>query len=162
MAVDAARGHDKALAGDDLGARSDIECHAVLDVRVAGAADGGYVAVLDADVGLVDPGIVDNQRVGDDGVDCLGAGKLRLALSVADDLAAAELHLAAGGQILLNFNDEIGISEAHAIACGRSEHVRISFLVNLAHLKFRYSDWKLQAACRTLLLSGRSVRKTPA
>ncbi len=40
-----------------------------LDVRVAGLADAGDAAVLDADVGLVDAPVVDDQRVGDDGVD---------------------------------------------------------------------------------------------
>ena len=40
-----------------------------LDVGIAGLADGGDAAVLDADVGLDDAPVVDDQRVGDDGVD---------------------------------------------------------------------------------------------
>ena len=45
-----------------------------LHVRVAGLADAGDAAVAQADVGLDDAGVVDDQRVGDDGVDgALGA-----------------------------------------------------------------------------------------
>jgi cellulose synthase (UDP-forming) len=46
--------------------------------------------------------------------------------AVADDLAAAELHLLAiGGEILLDLDDELGIGEPHAVAGGRAEHVGI-------------------------------------
>jgi hypothetical protein len=67
-AVDAAGGEDHAFAGDDLGARPDDDGHAGLDVRVAGLADGRDAAVLDADVGLDDAPVIDDQRVGDDGI----------------------------------------------------------------------------------------------
>ena len=40
-----------------------------LRVRVAGLADGGDAAVLQADIGLDDAPVVEDQRVGDDGVD---------------------------------------------------------------------------------------------
>ena len=40
-----------------------------LHVRVAGLADADDAAVADADVGLDDAPVVDDQRVGDDGVD---------------------------------------------------------------------------------------------
>ena len=46
---------------DDVDAR--------LDVGIAGLADRGDAAVLDADIGLDDAPVVDDQRVGDDGVD---------------------------------------------------------------------------------------------
>ena len=51
--------------------------HAGHHVRVAGLADAGDAAVLDADVGLVDAGPVDDQRVGDDAVERLGVGDAR-------------------------------------------------------------------------------------
>ncbi len=62
---------------------------------------------LEADVGLVDAGVVDDQRVGDDGIDgAVGAGDLGLAHAVADHLAAAELHLlAVGGEVPLHLDD---------------------------------------------------------
>ncbi len=76
--VEAAGGEDLALAGDRLGARADDDVDAGLDVRIAGLADAGDPAVLDADVGLDDAPVVDDQRVGDDRVDgAFGAGRLR-------------------------------------------------------------------------------------
>ena len=69
VAVDAAGGEDHALAGDDLGAGADDDVDAGLDVGVAGLADRGDAAVPDADVGLDDAPVVEDQRVGDDGVD---------------------------------------------------------------------------------------------
>ena len=58
--VDAAGGDDAALAGDDLGARADDDVHARLHVVVAGLADRGDPAVLQADVGLHDALVVDD------------------------------------------------------------------------------------------------------
>ena len=69
MGVDAAGGEDHALAGDDFGAGTDGDGHVGLDIRVAGLADGGDASVLEADVGLDDAPVIDDQRVGDQGVD---------------------------------------------------------------------------------------------
>ena len=76
---------------------------------------------------LHDAPVVEDQRIGDDGVDrALPVGDLALAHAVADHLAAAELHLlAVGGEILLDLDDEIGVGEPHAVAGGRAEHVGI-------------------------------------
>ena len=51
--------------------------HAGHHRRVAGLADAGDAAALDADVGLADAGPVDDQRVGDDAVERLGVGDAR-------------------------------------------------------------------------------------
>ena len=127
VAVDAAGGDDPALAGDGLGARADDDVDARLDVRVAGLADAGDAAVADADVGLDDAPVVEDERVGDDGVDgARGAGRLRLAHAVADHLAAAELDLlAVDGAVLLDLDEELGVGQPHAVAGGRPEHVGI-------------------------------------
>ncbi len=96
VTVDAAGGGDQAFAGNGLGARTDDDIHARLDVGVAGLADAGDAAVLDADVGLDDAPVIDDQRIGDHGIDrALGLGSLRLAHAVADHLAAAEFHFLA-------------------------------------------------------------------
>ena len=125
--VEAAGGDDLALAGDRLGAGADDDVDAGLDVGVAGLADAGDLAVLDADVGLDDPPMVDDQRIGDDGVDgALGARDLALAHAVADHLAAAELHLlAVDGEVLLDLDDQLGVGEADPVADGRPEHLGI-------------------------------------
>ena len=95
--VDAPGGDDVALAGDDLGAGADDDVHTGLHVGVAGLADGGDAAALQADVGLDDAPVVDDQRVGDDAVVRLvvagAVDGLALAHAVADRLAAAELDL---------------------------------------------------------------------
>ena len=125
--VEAAGGEDFSFARDDLGARPDDDGDARLDVRIAGLADRGDVAVLQADVGFHDAPVIEDQRVGDDGVDrALLVGDLRLPHAVADHLAAAEFHLlAVGGEILFDLDDEIGVGQPHAIAGGRPEHVGI-------------------------------------
>ena len=125
--VEAAGGEDLALAGDHLGAGADDNGDAGLDVRIAGFADRRDAAVLEADVGFDNAPVVEDQRVGDDGVDrTLGVGNLRLAHAVADHLAAAKFHfLAVDGEILLHLDDQIGVGKPHAVAGGRPEHVRI-------------------------------------
>ena len=127
VSVEAARGEDFALAGDHFGAGTDDDGDARLNVRIAGLADGENVAVLDADVGLHDAPMVENERIGDDGIDgALPVGDLRLPHAVADHLAAAEFHLlAVNGEILLDLDDEIGIGEPDAVAGRRAEHVGI-------------------------------------
>ena len=127
MGVEAAGGEDLALAGDDLGAGADDDGDAGLDVGIAGLADGGDAAVLEADIGLDDAPVVEDQRIGDDGVDrALLVGDLALAHAVADHLAAAEFHLlAVDGEILLDLDDQVGVGEPHAVAGGGPEHVGI-------------------------------------
>src|SRR4029077_4487363 len=84
-------------------------------------------SILQPDVGLHDSPVIEDQRIGDDGVDrALLVGDLALAHAVADHLAAAELHLLAiGGEILLDLADQIGVGEPHAVAGRRTEHVGI-------------------------------------
>ena len=86
----------RAFAGDRLGAGADHDVDAGLDVGVAGLADAGDAAAADADVGLDDARVVENDGVGDDGIDrTFGARALALPHAVADHLAAAELDLLA-------------------------------------------------------------------
>ena len=127
MRVHAAGGEDLALAGDGLGGGADDDGDARLRVGIAGLADRRDAAVLQADVGLVDAGVVDDQRVGDDRVDrALRPRHLALAHAVADDLAAAELHLLAiGAKVLLDLDEEFGVGEPHLVADGRAEHLGI-------------------------------------
>ena len=127
VAVESAGGEDLALARDHVGAGTDDDGDARLDVGIAGLADRADHAFLDRDVGLDDAPMIDDQRVGDHGVDrALLVGHLRLAHAVANDLAAAELHLLAiDGEILLDLDDEIGVGQPHPVAGGRPEHVGI-------------------------------------
>ncbi len=145
VGVDAAGGDDHALGRDDLGARADDDVHARLHVGVAGLADGRDAAAAQADVGLDDAPVVDDQRVGDDAVDRLGRARavdgLALAHAVADGLAAAELHLlavAAGreGEVLLDLDDQVGVGQPDAVAGGGAEHFGIGAPADRGHQSF--------------------------
>ena len=124
MGVEAACGEDLALARDRLGAGADDDVDAGLGVRVARLADLDDAAILEADVGFVDAGPVDDQGVGDHGVHrAARAGGLRLAHAVADDLAAAEFHLLAiGGEVFLNLDEQLSVCEADLVARGGAVH----------------------------------------
>ncbi len=71
--------------------------------------------------------MIDDQRIRDDGVDRAGrVGVLALSHTVADHLAAAELHLlAVGREVALHADMQIRIREAHEIADGGAEHIGI-------------------------------------
>jgi len=125
--VDAAGGDDLAFARDRLGAGTDDDVDAGLHVGIAGLADPDDAAVADADVGFDDAPVIEDERVGDDGVDgALRAGALALAHAVADHLAAAEFHLLAVDRAVgLDLDEELGVGEPHAVADGGPVHVRI-------------------------------------
>ncbi len=127
VAVESTRGEDFALTRNDVGAGTDHDGHAGLDIRIAGLADGADVALLDRDIGLHDSRVIDDQRIGDHGIGrALLVGDLGLAHAIADHLAAAEFHLlAVDGEILFDLDDEISIGQPHPIAGGGTEHVRI-------------------------------------
>ena len=95
----AAGGEDLPVAGQHLGAGTDDEVgmDAVHGVGVAGLAERHDPAVPDADVGLDDPPVVEDDGAGDDQVGrALGPGGPALAHRLADHLAAAEDRLLAG------------------------------------------------------------------
>src|SRR4051812_17628695 len=104
VTVEAARGEDPALTCDDVGARADDDRHVRLDVRIPRLANRVDFSVLDSNVALHDAPVIENDGVGDDGIDsALPAGDLRLTHAVADHLAATELHLlAVRGEVFLN------------------------------------------------------------
>ena len=128
MGVHAARGQDAPLASDCLGGRADDDVDARLGVGIARLADGSNHPIPEADIGLIDAGVVDDEGVGDDGINrTFRARALRLAHSVPYDLAAAELHLLAiGGEILLDFDEELSIRKADPVARGRAVHISVS------------------------------------
>src|SRR5262249_23548701 len=127
VGVEAAGGEDLAFARDHLGAGTDDDIHLGLYVGIAGLADGGDAAALEPHVGLDDAPVVEDQRIGDDGVDrALPVGDLALPHAVADHLAAAEFHLlAVGAEVLLYLDDDVGVGEPHPVAGGGTEHLGV-------------------------------------
>ncbi len=127
VAVESTRGEDLTLARDDVGTGTDDDGHAGLDVGIAGLADGADMAFLDGHIGFHDAPMIDDQRIGDDGIGrALLVGDLGLTHAVTNHLAAAKLHfLAVDGEILFDLDDEVGIGQPHPIAGGWPEHVGI-------------------------------------
>ena len=118
--VDAARRQDEAFAGNRLGRDADDEIwrDARHHVGIAGFADACDASVFDADVGLVDAGPIDDERVGDDEIErAIVADARRLSHAVAQHLAAAELALVAVDRVVaLDLCDQIRVGQANAIA----------------------------------------------
>ena len=134
VGVDGAGGDDAPLAGDGLGARANDDVHPGLHVRVAGLADPGDAPVLDADVGLDDAPVVQDQGVGDDQIGHVGAAALALAHAVADHLAAAELDLVpVDGTVRLDLDPELRVRQADPVAGGGAIHLRIGLSADLRH-----------------------------
>jgi len=132
MGVDATGGQDHAFTGDHLGAGADGDGYIGLDVGVAGLADRRDASVLEADVGLDDAPVIDDQGIGDQRVDHLGGQQLALAHAIADDLAATEFDFfAVGGEVLFHFDPQVGVGQADFVTDGGAEHVGVGFSGNL-------------------------------
>ncbi len=134
VGIDATGGQDHAFTGNDFGAGTDGDGHVGLHVRVAGLADGGNATVLEADIGLDDAPVVDDQCIGDQGVDDLGGEQLALALTIADHFTATEFHLfAVSGEVLFHFDPQLGVGQANLVADSGAEHVGVGAASNRCH-----------------------------
>ncbi len=135
VAVDAAGGGDQPFAGDGLGAGTDDDVDPRLHVGIAGLADAADASVLDADVGLDDAPVIDDQGIGDDRVHrALDLRALRLAHAVADHLATAEFHfLAVNRVVALDRDPQLGIAQPDPVAGGGAVHIRVGAAVDAAH-----------------------------
>ena len=123
--VEATCGENFSFARDDVGAGADDDIHTGLDVRIASLADGGDVSFLDRHIGFHNAPMIDNKCIGNDSVGrTLLVGHLRLAHAVANDFSATEFHfLAIGREILLDFDDQIGVGKSYPVAGGGTEHI---------------------------------------
>jgi hypothetical protein len=124
---EAAGRQNPAFAGNDLGTRPDDDIDLGLRIRIAGLADTRDAPALEGDIGLHDAPVVDDQGIGDDGIGRTGRVRhLTLAHAVANDLAAAELHLLAiGGEIALDLDEKLGIGQPDAVTDRRAEHMGV-------------------------------------
>jgi hypothetical protein len=81
--------------------------------------DADDAAVLDADVGLDDPGVVQDERTGNHGVELAACarGPSGLPHPVTNGLAAAEDRFLSGNDpIFFDFDDEICVAKPDTIA----------------------------------------------
>ena len=115
--VDGAGGRDQALGRDDRRAGAERDVDAVLDVRVARAADGDDAAVADPDRrlddsenGVEEEAVRDREVAGAPGS---GAG----GQPVADRARpAGDRLLAVLRAVVRDLDPEVGVAEAHAVA----------------------------------------------
>lgn len=138
MGIQATGRDDLALAGNDVCAAANhhVGSHAVHDIWVARLANRRNHAVLDSNIRLVDAGPVDNERVGDDHVQCLRVGPPRgLAHTLTQRLTATKLALVAvGGEVFLDLDPEICVSEPDPVSSGRTEHGHVGRALHLEHV----------------------------
>src|SRR6187401_2469726 len=121
VGIDAAGCQNPALSGEDLRGGSDLHStsYAIHDAGISRLSDCGDPTITDCDISLVDSGVVENQRIGDNQIGRTSRTSRfrRLTHAVADDLTAAELYLVAvNGPVRFHFDDQSGISEANAVA----------------------------------------------
>src|SRR5689334_16475197 len=118
MHIDAAGSHNLAFARNHFGSGSNNYVDVRLHIGIAGFAYGGNTTVRNADVGLHNSPVIENQRVCDDRINgTLAAGTLRLAHAITDDFPASELHLLTiGREVLLHLDDQVGIGETYLVA----------------------------------------------
>jgi hypothetical protein len=127
--IEATRGKDQALAGDDFGRDSDH--HFLRDpghhVRIARLANARNQAAFDADVGLIDSRVVEDQGVGDDTVERIRVTDARrLSHALANNFAAAKLaFVAIGREVFLDLKNERSVAQPHFIPRGRAEHLGV-------------------------------------
>jgi hypothetical protein len=99
--VEAAGGQDLSLPRDHLGAGADDDGDIRLDVGIARLADPRNAIALEPHIRFHHAPVVEDQSVGDDGIDCsLPVAYLALAHAIADHLAAAEFHLLAVAAVI--------------------------------------------------------------
>src|SRR5580704_4939590 len=131
--IDGARGDDLALARDHFSgcAYHQKWIHAVLCIGISRLADFHNAAVANTDVRLDDAPVIYDQRVRDYQIEsalvALPDSGGTLAHAVADDFASTESDLVAvDGEILFDFDDEFGVSQANAVAGGGAVEVGVS------------------------------------
>src|SRR5262249_3249694 len=115
-------------------ARADHDVDTRLHVWIAALANAHDASVLDADVGLDDAPMVDDQGIGDDGVDDVRGVALALTHAIADDFAAAEFDFFAVDRVIaFHFDDQPGIAQADAVAGGGAIHLGIGSATDRSH-----------------------------
>jgi hypothetical protein len=132
MGVQAAGGDDAALAGYDLGRRTDNHCYSILNKGISGVPDPRDTTFLDSDVAFNDAlnGVKD-KRVGNHQIEGFRVGgERRLTHAVANDFASAKFDFAAvsavfRNQVAFDFDEQLRIGQANLIANRGTEHFRI-------------------------------------
>src|SRR5258706_11725305 len=129
MGVDAACRQDQSFAGNNFGGHANDHARrdAIHHVGISGLADSGNQAVLDADVSFVNAGVVHDQSVGDDAIECvILANTSGLAHAFANYFAAAELaFVAINREILFDLQNKASITKPDLVAGRWPKHLGV-------------------------------------
>ena len=126
MGVDTTSRYYLTFGGNNVCTRADFHRDIGLYVGVTGFTNGSDTPAFDTDVGFINTRVINDQSVGHHAVHDLFGGALRLTHTISDYLAAAEFHfVAVGGEVFFNFDPELCVCKAYAIAGGRAEHVGV-------------------------------------
>src|SRR5713226_6303726 len=123
MAVHSARSHDQVFSGNHFRCRADDEfrVHSVHGIGIPGFAGFDDAPVLNADIRLDDPPVIENHGVCNDYIQRAVVAFPRcaatLAHAVADHFSAAESDfIAIMCEVFLYLDDQIGIREPNPVA----------------------------------------------
>jgi hypothetical protein len=126
VSVDSSRRKDVAFSGNHLRPRSDDDGDPWLNVRVSRFADRGDSAVLDPDIRFQDPAVIDNNSIGDHGVDGFLGGSLGLAHPISDYFATPKFYFfSVNRRVLLYLDKQLRVGQAHSITGGWPEHLGV-------------------------------------
>ena len=170
VAVDAARGDDQVFTGDHFGGCADdkLRIDAVHRVGISGFADFHDAAVLDSDIGFDDAPMIEDDGVGDDQVERAMLADSRmaraaLAHAVANHFAAAEGDfVAVVREVFFDFDDQIGVGQANAVAFGGAVEVGVGAAGNVQGSSAIFLLAELKACLRGLVRWRARARRTIA
>ena len=130
--VNAASRDNHIFASYHLGPRANNEFR-VNPIHCIGIASFTHLhntPILDPNITLDNPPMIDNQGVGDDEIECawclFSGSAAALAHPITNNFAAAKGNLITiGSEIFLHLDNQFRISQAHAVPCGGAVEVSI-------------------------------------
>ena len=119
MGVNPARGQNFAFTCNNLGACANSDGDIGLNIGVARLANRPNSAVFDRHIGFINPGIIQNKRVGNHGVSHLSKRALPLPHAITNHFATTKFDLfTIAGKVFFHFEPQLGISQTQFIAHG--------------------------------------------
>ncbi len=130
VCINPPRSEDLSFTGNHLGARPDDNIDAILHIGVATFTDGGNATLFNTHIGFNNAPVIENQGIGNQGIDCFSTQPLALTHAVSNHLATAKLHfIAVAGVIFFDFDKKFGVTQTHPVANGGAVHLRIGVAV---------------------------------
>src|SRR3954447_11285173 len=103
MRIDASRRDNQVLPSNDFCCGPDHNGDTGLDIWIAGLPNSNNASRLDADIGLNDSRVIDDDRIGNHCIDRIFRFALRLSHPVANYLAATKFYFfSVDSQVLLD------------------------------------------------------------